>query len=966
VTARVLVGRDRELAVLHRVLIPGGSGCAVVAGEAGIGKSTVVAAALAGRGPVVAGAATEPPAPALRPLVGIAVAAVGVGADPATPALRMHRRVLAALLPGLLDDDGPLDTVHPVVLADALWRLLDTVAGPARPAVLVEDLHWADTDTLATVESMAERCAGAGYPLLVTLRPEGPALDRSARWAQRGIATMVRLGPLDDATVSDLVAARLGCSVAELPPDLLPAVATAGGNPLWIEEIVATVRADGRLHRGDGQWRFSGAGSVVPRTLSAVVARRLVELGRAREVVERVALFGGDVDPADLATPDSQEVAAGLAAGLLVARADGAIGFRHELLRAAVTAAMTPARRRQAAASLLAALEPVPPERLDVAAALAAHAGRGAGGFLLAAARRDLARGLPGTAASTLERALDGAVGEERLEIRELLVHALALAGDADRALADAGPVEAELAERPGTAQRRRALAEAVVRAIAAQGRWSEAGSQVAALRERFPEAATTAALAAVVALESGRFDAAGELAREVLVRGAAQPAARCEAMEVLGRLARRADLDTAAVWFRRAVAAAEEGDLAVWRARALHELATIAQLRSFDLEPMRRARAAAVDAGVPGLVSTVDLQIAAVHGVRFEPERALPAARMMLDTARRLGAHRHEAFAWVLVGQAHAVAGHRREAGVAADEALRLAPGDDEIVGLCVGLCRGLPALLDDDLPVAVEHWSRSVAALERVGETRPYPPWFLWPVLATALDPDGDHGAAARARTDVPELRIVPGSDALWWLADAIARGRAGDRDGAARALHEADRRFAALPRFAGYEHLGRRLAAPAALADGWADPGPWLTRAAEWAGARDHSGFARACRSLAARTGIRRTRAGRGDSAVPAHLARRGVTSREMDVLVLVAEGLTNKEVAQRLYLSPRTVKGHVELLLAKTGATNRTQLARYVEAGADLLNPAIRPVPPPRRTHDPSPVADTRSAPPKGSS
>ena len=76
------------------------------------------------------------------------------------------------------------------------------------------------------------------------------------------------------------------------------------------------------------------------------------------------------------------------------------------------------------------------------------------------------------------------------------------------------------------------------------------------------------------------------------------------------------------------------------------------------------------------------------------------------------------------------------------------------------------------------------------------------------------------------------------------------------------------------------------------------------------------------------MRARRAGRGDAAVPAHLARRGVTSREMDVLLLVAAGLTNKEVAARLYLAPRTVKGHVELLLAKTGATNRTQLARHV--------------------------------------
>ena len=52
--------------------------------------------------------------------------------------------------------------------------------------------------------------------------------------------------------------------------------------------------------------------------------------------------------------------------------------------------------------------------------------------------------------------------------------------------------------------------------------------------------------------------------------------------------------------------------------------------------------------------------------------------------------------------------------------------------------------------------------------------------------------------------------------------------------------------------------------------------------------------------------------------------------MDVLLLVAEGLTNKEIAGRLYITPRTVKGHVELLLAKTGAANRTQLAHRVDA------------------------------------
>jgi DNA-binding CsgD family transcriptional regulator len=60
------------------------------------------------------------------------------------------------------------------------------------------------------------------------------------------------------------------------------------------------------------------------------------------------------------------------------------------------------------------------------------------------------------------------------------------------------------------------------------------------------------------------------------------------------------------------------------------------------------------------------------------------------------------------------------------------------------------------------------------------------------------------------------------------------------------------------------------------------------------------------------------------VPPSWASLGVTAREADVLRLVAEGLANKEIAIRLYLSPRTVEKHVENLLRKTGARSRTQL------------------------------------------
>jgi DNA-binding CsgD family transcriptional regulator len=59
---------------------------------------------------------------------------------------------------------------------------------------------------------------------------------------------------------------------------------------------------------------------------------------------------------------------------------------------------------------------------------------------------------------------------------------------------------------------------------------------------------------------------------------------------------------------------------------------------------------------------------------------------------------------------------------------------------------------------------------------------------------------------------------------------------------------------------------------------------------------------------------------------------VTAREADVLALVAEGRANREIAERLFLSPRTVEKHVERLLAKTGATRRAELAAWAVRGA----------------------------------
>ena len=69
------------------------------------------------------------------------------------------------------------------------------------------------------------------------------------------------------------------------------------------------------------------------------------------------------------------------------------------------------------------------------------------------------------------------------------------------------------------------------------------------------------------------------------------------------------------------------------------------------------------------------------------------------------------------------------------------------------------------------------------------------------------------------------------------------------------------------------------------------------------------------------------------MPPHLQALGVTSREVDVLVLVATGLSNREIAERLVLSLRTVETHVEHLLATTATANRRELGRLAGAAGE---------------------------------
>ena len=171
----------------------------------------------------------------------------------------------------------------------------------------------------------------------------------------------------------------------------------------------------------------------------------------------------------------------------------------------------------------------------------------------------------------------------------------------------------------------------------------------------------------------------------------------------------------------------------------------------------------------------------------------------------------------------------------------------------------------------------------------------WGLWALLRTAI---ADRGEQARDYLRAAPAGMRHTNRAALAYADAVAAGRAGRGDLASAHLAAADALLAGQP---WWRRLLRLIALEAAVVDGWGDPVPALRADLAVFERDDEHQLARTARDLLRRAG-EPTRRGRGSAPVPPTLRALGVTSREVDVLVLVANGLTNAEVGERLFLSP----------------------------------------------------------------
>ncbi len=930
----VVIGRDAETERLRSALAAAGGGAGGVVfltGEAGIGKSRLaseLAAEARARGMNVLAGRAVPTGSSIpyRPLTEVLLQALRDGPLPEdaglTPWLPALRAIVPAITAAGVDGHGEYSAA---VRGEAVLQLLRRRAGPACLIVL-EDLHWADPDTLAVLEYLSDNLSAEPVLCLATCRDEtAPAPGSPAPGSPAGAEMVARLTGRRAAShfpLGRLTAEQVGAMVRACQPSASAGVVTrvqdvSDGIPFLVEESLAT--------------------SGVPKSFAAGVRGRLTQLSDdERRVLQTAAVLGRHFDWRLLPAATGLDTGAvtralerGVESQLLAADTD-AFRFRHVLTREAVAGELLPPRRAAFAGRALAALEAehpgLPGGWGDLAAELAIQAGcpDRAGAWLMASGRSALAQGALATSIGTLGRAAELVTDpDQRIEAEMLLVEALSLAGRFDEAMLTGDRLITQLPAGTGRVTDRAAIHLKLAHAAVDGTRWAAARRHLGAaadLLEARPDAglrAETAVLGAEIAFADGDVAQARTLAESLLAAAETGAETRCHALELLGRVRRGNDLAAARDAFEQALTVAEEAKLAVWRLRALHELGTIDMFDHAGEGRLAQARRIADELGAASTGAVIDLQLTAVAMFRFELDRAERHAQSGLAISTRLGLAQVRAIMLVFLGEVHALRRDAAEMERFLALASAAAPGDPEIEGSALAGARGVLALLNDDRARALDGLGRGVALLDTLPQQGPAPYRALWPLL---LAVQGDARAeAAIGQARAVGLTVNRLNRGLLGYADAILAGRDGADSRATELAATADRELRHYPVWA---DLARLCAAEAALADDWGEPRYWLENAAHTFGRYGIEPLVLRCRRLL-------------QEPEPSRWSRLGITGRQADVLRLIAEGISNKEIAARLYLSPRTVEKHVESMLRKTATRSRTQLVAV--AGPESSSP-----------------------------
>ena len=761
--------------------------------------------------------------------------------------------------------------------------LIDELHGLEATVLVIEDVHWADEATIDVLRLVTRRIAAA--PVLIVLSYRDEALD--ARHPAR-----IMLGEV----ASGLASVRV--DLAPLSPEAVAQLAdpydvdagevhrVTGGNPFFVTEVLA-----------------SGIGSVPSTVRDAVLARAARLSSEARAVLDAVAIAPPQVELWLLDALAGEHVAAleeCLTAGMLVEGPSGAVMFRHELARLAIEEALGPLHRlrlHRAALATLAAPPTGPPDDARLAHhADAAGDSEAVLSFAPTAADRAAALGAHREAAAQYARALrygDHLSPGERGDLLRKRAIACLFTDEYDDALAAATEAIEEYRKlgdrlREGDALRIR----------------SDVGWCPGYVAE-----CTRDAREAVALLET--IPASRELGY---------------AYANLGSLHRQAEKRREANdWAARAIELGHELGAQDVVIRATTDICA-AEIVAGEPEGLERMEDALASAGEAGLVDQVGRiyvnllgSAAAVRNYTITERHSAPGLQHCSDHGLEL---------YRLYALAHG-------ARVALDRGL----WDEAVNGakavLRVPRCSTTPRILalvvlalvrarrgDPEVRALLdEAWSLA----EPTGEIPRIGPVAVARAEAAWLAGRPDEVA----RVTGAALDLAVRRESAWRVGELLSwRTRAGVRDtvtvkprGPFTSQIAGDWREAAER----WTEIGCPYEAALALAD--ADCEEPLRESLEVLQSLE----ARPAVAIVARRlralGVRDIRRGPRPST---RSNAAGLTSRESQVLALVAEGLRNAEIAQRLFLSQRTVDKHVSAILRKLGADNRMEAA--VKAGA----------------------------------
>jgi DNA-binding CsgD family transcriptional regulator len=361
------VDRLPELLELDRMvagLEAGRGGVCWINGEPGIGKSTLVdllADRTTDRGCQVYRGASDALLEAFP--LRVVADALGVSSRSADPG----RAQVAALLRGERSGSEVLDPV--LAASERLLDLVDRQCAIGPTVLALEDLHWADEPSLLLFSRLARATGQLPLLLVGTARPlpRRDTVDRLRELVIGRGGVLIALGPLSPGGVAELAGRIAGGAPG---PRLRAVLERAGGNPLYVRELVDALVRDHVLTVNGGASEFDGDVPATPLSLSAAIADRLGFLSpSARAALRTAALLGVEFDVADLAVVTGRPVTQ-VGEVLTEAVESGVLGqsgrrlrFRHELLHRSLVeqmpAALLDALHNEIARELAAAGSPL-------------------------------------------------------------------------------------------------------------------------------------------------------------------------------------------------------------------------------------------------------------------------------------------------------------------------------------------------------------------------------------------------------------------------------------------------------------------------------------------------------------------------------------------------------------------------------------------------------------------------------